>query len=428
MQQRICRNKNRILSKIFVEMGESIIKENIYNGFCKYDKKISQKGEFFMSMQSTAMMAFYQEMDSLTKLHSRQSFYQELMHFPKNKDRHLPTTLVFFDILGLEYCSQWESGNTADIVLHAVGETIRQHLPDNAIAGRWSQHRLAVALPYTPMNLCQPWADMIVKSVEHLSFPYISPIYRQQIRLIWSAATSPPYELSRLPQQVENQLKQYYWAEQMDAKEIFLPREKLPYAQEFLFTLLHLKTPILKEFTIACMYYSEKLGQAIGLKKEQLQDLRLAALWQDVGHLNTPLELLLKTTPMTLPEKSIYDQHIMFSVAWAKNFGVPAHVVAMIAGHHYHWDGSDDPQRAKMQDVSIGCHILHLTSRFAAELQYLLRQIEPDFAEFLAQIRAGAGNIYHPELVEILLELAEDLPEPDVILACYEEQKKRMKQ
>ena len=381
-----------------------------------------------MSMQSTAMMAFNQEMDSLTKLHSRQSFYQELLGLPKNKDRHLPTTLVFFDVLGLEHCSQWESGNMANVVLRAVGELIRQHLPEGAIAGRWSQYRLAVLLPYTPMNLCQSWADMIVKSVEHLSFSCLSSICRQQIRLIWSAAASPPYDVQGLPRQVENQLKQYYWAEQMNVEEIFLPREKLPYAQEFIFALLHLKAPELKEFVIACMYYSEKLGQAIGLKNEQLQDLRLAALWQDVGHLNTPLEILLKREPMTLSEKNIYDQHVMFSIAWARNFGVPEQVIAMIAGHHYHWDNSDDPQRAKMQDVSIGCHILHLASHFATELQYLLRQPKPDFSAFLAQIKAGSGSVYHPELVDILLDMAEDLPEPDVILTCYEEQKKRMKQ
>jgi len=94
--------------------------------------------------------------------------------------------------------------------------------------------------------------------------------------------------------------------------------------------------------------YAIKLGQAAGLNKEDLEEVRLAALLHDVGKICLPEKILLKPTEPTDRERLVIQKHPVISAEIIEYFKFASPQVALYVRHHHERvDGSGYPGQLK---------------------------------------------------------------------------------
>lgn len=87
------------------------------------------------------------------------------------------------------------------------------------------------------------------------------------------------------------------------------------------------------------------LGKEMKLDHESVTQLGMGGLFHDIGKMDLPDKILLKTEVLTRAEKDLYEQHCAYGVKLGQKIGLSTPVLLMAAQHHEHMDGSGYPRR-----------------------------------------------------------------------------------
>lgn len=109
-----------------------------------------------------------------------------------------------------------------------------------------------------------------------------------------------------------------------------------------------------------------RLASSLGISKAQAGELSIAAMLMDLGHLGTPVGLLLKPGPLIAEERAIVQDHPVLTKEILK--GIPGfdNIVLWCSEHHERMNGKGYPGNKKGYEISIGGRILALADVFDA--------------------------------------------------------------
>ena len=111
-------------------------------------------------------------------------------------------------------------------------------------------------------------------------------------------------------------------------------------------------------------HLAARLIQMNILNEYEAEALRLGAVWQDVGLLTVPTQILLKSSPFTLAEKRLLENHVEESCRLAEQFGLPPMAIKFIAAHHEQVNGGGYPQGLQQDEIPLGAQLLHLVNDY----------------------------------------------------------------
>lgn len=94
------------------------------------------------------------------------------------------------------------------------------------------------------------------------------------------------------------------------------------------------------------------LGRQLGLDTEACHSLGLGALLHDIGKLEVPSKVLLKSEPLTRPEQQFLQLHTDFGLRMGQRLMLDDEVLRIIHEHHEHCDGSGYPRG--LREAGIG--------------------------------------------------------------------------
>ena len=106
------------------------------------------------------------------------------------------------------------------------------------------------------------------------------------------------------------------------------------------------------------------LGRALGLPRDALGSLGIAALLHDIGKLELPLRYRMVDESFSTSEYRIYQDHVARGVALARRMGLADEAVAAIAQHHEMLDGSGFPSKLQGPQIHTCGKILALVNRY----------------------------------------------------------------
>lgn len=118
------------------------------------------------------------------------------------------------------------------------------------------------------------------------------------------------------------------------------------------------------QHSVNVMVISLMLGRSLGLQREALVELGLAALLHDIGKLELPDRFRNAEDGFTAVEHRLYQSHVIHSVSMAQSMGLPPGVVAGIAQHHEMADGSGFPARTTVDQMQMAGKIVALVNRY----------------------------------------------------------------
>ncbi len=143
------------------------------------------------------------------------------------------------------------------------------------------------------------------------------------------------------------------------------------------------------------------LGSHIGWRGPQLIDLGMIGMFQDVGKVELPIDLLNKKSELSEDERLLVRSHVASSMEiLLSQTKVANDVVLAVARHHERWDGSGYPQGLKFEQIGKPAEIAGLADSFCAMLRDKPYRSALGHQEALEELHGLRGKQFNGALIE----------------------------
>jgi HD-GYP domain len=155
--------------------------------------------------------------------------------------------------------------------------------------------------------------------------------------------------------------------------------------------------------------YAKRLAEVVGLSKQEAEQLRIAALMQDLGLLKVPKEVLTKPGRLTDDEWQLVKQHPLWSLELVDPPAILTETIELAVRHHHErFDGSGYPDGLKGEQIPLPARLLAVADTFDALCSE--RPYRPAYSteQALEEMRRVAGSQLDPELTEAFVQSVSD--------------------
>ena len=148
---------------------------------------------------------------------------------------------------------------------------------------------------------------------------------------------------------------------------------------------------------------AEAVGRRMGLSEEQVRDLRLGAVFHDIGKIAVPEAILNKPGPLTPEERALMERHTIVGEQILAPVEFLSGVCKLVRHEHERWDGRGYPDGLAGDEIPLGSRIV-----FACDALHAMTSDRPYRTALphevaLAELRRHAGTQFDPTVVEALL-------------------------
>jgi len=149
---------------------------------------------------------------------------------------------------------------------------------------------------------------------------------------------------------------------------------------------------------------SRMIGEEIGLSKKELEELEVASLFHDVGKLKTPDSILFKKRRLNSTEFSEVRHHAEDGAEILKKAKSLQKYIAPVRHHHEYYNGQGYPDGLGGDKIPLYAAIIAIADTFDAITSTRPYKRALSEAEAIQELKKGAGQQFHPDLVKAFLK------------------------
>jgi PAS domain S-box-containing protein len=147
------------------------------------------------------------------------------------------------------------------------------------------------------------------------------------------------------------------------------------------------------------------LAEMLGIKPEEMINVRRGALLHDIGKMGIPDSILLKPGPLSDDEWVIMRQHPIYAYQLLGGIPYLQHALDIPYAHHEKWDGTGYPRGLKGKEIPLSARVFALVDVWDALTSDRPYRLAWPESEARTYIKAQSGKHFDPEVVEIFLKL-----------------------
>jgi putative nucleotidyltransferase with HDIG domain len=151
--------------------------------------------------------------------------------------------------------------------------------------------------------------------------------------------------------------------------------------------------------------YAAALARALGMRENDIQGVKTAALLHDIGKLAVPEHILSKPGPLTPEEFQKIRAHPKVGADIISAVPFPYPVSPLILSHHERWDGKGYPSGLKGEEIPLGARILSVVDYFDALMAERPYHKAMGFDAAIGLLQQEMGKGLDPVVVEKFIEL-----------------------
>ncbi|MBL0344772.1 HD domain-containing phosphohydrolase [Candidatus Villigracilis affinis] len=147
------------------------------------------------------------------------------------------------------------------------------------------------------------------------------------------------------------------------------------------------------------------IARAVGIKEEELMDVRRGTILHDIGKMAIPDEILRKQGPLTEAEREIVNQHPQVAYDLLAKIPYLKKALEIPYCHHEKWDGTGYPRGLKGEEIPLTARIFTIADVWDAvtnDRPYRKAWDRKTAADYL---REETGKHFDPQIVHIFIEL-----------------------
>lgn len=168
---------------------------------------------------------------------------------------------------------------------------------------------------------------------------------------------------------------------------------------------LELRSKEIEGHSHRVMEMTLKLAREVGMKEEELVQVRRGTLLHDIGKMAIPDEILLKSSELTSEEWEIMKRHTTLAFDMLADIEYLRPALDIPCFHHEKWDGSGYPKQLKGTKIPLAARVFAVIDVWdALTSKRPYREAWPQ-EKAKAYIEDQAGKHFDPEVVKIFLEI-----------------------
>ncbi len=150
---------------------------------------------------------------------------------------------------------------------------------------------------------------------------------------------------------------------------------------------------------------SVAIGKELGLKRHDLEGLRISGLLHDLGKFTIPIEILTKPGRVSPEEMALIRTHVRSGYEVLKGIHFPWAVADVVLQHHERLDGSGYPHQLQGDQIGLMGRILAVADTVESMSTDRPYRFSPGLDKALEAIEAGKGRLYDANVVDACLRL-----------------------
>ncbi|MGH7839109.1 MAG: HD-GYP domain-containing protein, partial [Candidatus Binataceae bacterium] len=158
--------------------------------------------------------------------------------------------------------------------------------------------------------------------------------------------------------------------------------------------------------------YAALIAQALGMKNEEVDEIRLGALLHDIGKVGIPETILNKSGPLDASEWETMKTHAELGAKILEPLEAMRGIRMMVRHHHEFYDGTGYPTRLEGGKIPQGARVIAIADAYdtiTSERTYKkARTPEDAFSELIR----CAGSQFDPEIVRVFIDAMRRNPRP----------------
>lgn len=174
-------------------------------------------------------------------------------------------------------------------------------------------------------------------------------------------------------------------------------------------TTLDAKSPWTKGHSHRVSEVAVKIGNAAGLDEKELYNLRLAALFHDIGKIGIFDAILDKPTALTEEERTAVEYHAVKTFDILHPIPNLTNIAVIAKSHHERWDGNGYPDGLTGEDIPVLSRIIALADSYDAMITDRPYRKGLSADDALDQIRSSAGTQFDPRLTDLFSNILEGI-------------------
>jgi len=156
------------------------------------------------------------------------------------------------------------------------------------------------------------------------------------------------------------------------------------------------------------LQYSYTIGQAVGLSKKELENLKLAAILHDVGKIGVSDNILLKNNKLNPEEVELMHLHPKYGAEILSHVKQLKDIIPSVRSHHERIDGSGYPDKLKDKDIPALAKIIAVADAFDAMTTDRPYRKALSSREAFEELRRHAGIQFDRDIVHIFIDCISD--------------------
>lgn len=142
------------------------------------------------------------------------------------------------------------------------------------------------------------------------------------------------------------------------------------------------------------------IGGHVGMSKDQLIAMEMAALVHDIGKISVPSSILLKPSQLSTVEKRLMREHPIFGAELISHIEFPWPLQTIVAQHHERCDGSGYPRGLVEKDLLLESQVLALADTIEAMTAPRPYRSSYDMDSIIAEIKRERGRGFNADLAD----------------------------
>jgi diguanylate cyclase (GGDEF)-like protein len=154
--------------------------------------------------------------------------------------------------------------------------------------------------------------------------------------------------------------------------------------------------------------WAEAVGRRLGLRDEDLRDLRYGAVFHDIGKIAIPEAILNKRGPLDADERRELERHTEVGEQILAPVSFLAGVRPVVRHEHERWDGAGYPDGLAGEAIPLGARIVFVCDAFHAMTSDRPYRAAMSRDAARAELLSHAGSQFDPAVVDAFLEVLHD--------------------
>lgn len=327
--------------------------------------------------------------DQLTGLYNRRFYEEELKRL--DTERNIPITIVMGDVNGLKFINDSFGHVMGDELLKKVAKVIRLGCRADDIIARLGGDEFVIILPKTDAIVAQKIIDRItyLSLSEKVGFIDISISFGHQTK------NKKEEKTEEILMNAENSM--------YNNKLFEGPIMKVKTITAIISTLYE-ENKEEKRHSYKVSQLCEKMGEAIGLSRHDVNELKEVGLLHNIGKVNIHEDISYKAGKVTGEENMKIRSHCEIGYRMLNAVNDMSDMAKYVLYHHERWDGLGYPKGLKGEEIPIASRIISIADAYDSMSTHRGNRNALSLENVIKELKKNAGHKFDPDLLGIFIK------------------------